>query len=572
MASLFVIQGRDQGRRVDLQRPVVSLGREGSNTIQLHDSEVSRNHAEVRQQDETFLLVDLKSSNGTFVNSESISEHVLQSGDRVQIGRTLMIFTHAEDSSSVDLAEDVDIVGLDRGSQGSRIVKSISHQEGSQLLHGFQGAGVEDSESPWLARARSNLQIMYRTALAVSHTLDIDQLLQRILELIFEWVETDRGCIMLVDQDSDELLPKVSRFGNHVRDKHRERMEISRTILDYVMEHKEGVLTSDASEDQRWDPAASIVKMGVREAICVPMQGRYGIVGVIYIDTYTPPGRSIQRAQNKFSEEHLKLMVAIAHQAALAVEDTSYYSAMVQAERLAAMGQTIATLSHHVKNILQGIRGGSYLIDAGLNTNDQDVVRKGWAIVEKNQEKISNLVMDMLSFSKEREPDLVPAELNEVVADVIELMQTRAQEAGVELAWEPAQDFPELLFDSEMMHRAILNVVTNAIDACAKSEAGRVLVATEYSAGDALARVAVADNGEGIPEKDINKIFSVFESRKGNRGTGLGLPVSKKILREHGGDIYVASQLGEGSCFTLEFPAIVPEPGSPGDTLAGFVP
>ncbi|MDP7302908.1 MAG: ATP-binding protein [Pirellulaceae bacterium] len=571
MASLFVTQGRDQGRRVDLQRPVVSLGREGSNTIQLHDSEVSRNHAEVRHRDNEFLLIDLESSNGTFVNSEAITEHVLQNGERVQIGRTLMIFTHAEDSSSIDLAEDVDIVGIDRAVQGSRIVKSISHQEGSQFLHGVEGSGVDESESPWLARARSNLQIMYRTALAVSHTLDIDQLLQRILELIFEWVETDRGCIMLVDQESDELLPKVSRFGSHVRDKQRERMEISRTILDYVMEHKEGVLTSDASDDQRWDPAASIVKMGVREAICVPMQGRYGIVGMIYIDTYTPPGRSIQRTPNRFTEEHLKLMVAIAHQAALAVEDTSYYSAMVQAERLAAMGQTIATLSHHVKNILQGIRGGSYLIDHGLNSNDQDVVRQGWAIVEKNQEKISNLVMDMLSFSKEREPDLAPAEWNNVVADVIELMQTRAQEAGVELAWEPAQGIPELLFDSEMMHRAILNVVTNAIDACGKSEDGRVVVATEHSVENMLVWVTVADNGEGIPEKDISKIFSVFESRKGNRGTGLGLPVSKKILREHGGDIIVASQVGEGSCFTLEMPAIVPDPESHGDTLSDFV-
>jgi two-component system, NtrC family, sensor kinase len=82
-------------------------------------------------------------------------------------------------------------------------------------------------------------------------------------------------------------------------------------------------------------------------------------------------------------------MVAIGHQAALAVEDTSYYSAMVQAERLAAIGQTIATLSHHIKNILQGIRGGSYLIEEGLKTNETDVIRKGWGIVEKNQERIS---------------------------------------------------------------------------------------------------------------------------------------------------------------------------------------
>ena len=91
-------------------------------------------------------------------------------------------------------------------------------------------------------------------------------------------------------------------------------------------------------------PAASILQQGVREAICVPMQGRYDVVGVIYIDTLTPAHRVIANAPQRFREEHLKLMVAIGHQAALAVEDTMYYSAMVQAERLAAVGQTIAML------------------------------------------------------------------------------------------------------------------------------------------------------------------------------------------------------------------------------------
>src|SRR5690606_4313875 len=133
------------------------------------------------------------------------------------------------------------------------------------------------------------------------------------------------------------------------------------------VEKNEGVLTSNARDDERWDPTQSILKLGVREAICVPMQGRYDVVGVIYIDTSITPQRMIQeRTSTKFSQAHLKLMIAIAHQAALAVEDTSYYKAMVQAERLAAVGQTIASLSHHIKNILQGVRGGSYLIEMGL--------------------------------------------------------------------------------------------------------------------------------------------------------------------------------------------------------------
>jgi len=359
MACLFVIQGRDQGRRFELDAPVIGVGREATSAIRLHDVEVSRRHAQIVQTAENFRLVDLGSSNGTFVNEQKIEKHVLQSGDRVQVGRTLMIFTGNEDRSSVDLAAEVDIIERGPASDGSRIVSSMSHDQGSHVF-----SDAELSASPWLARARSNLQIMYRTALAVSHTLDIDQLLQRIMELIFEWVEADRGCIMLVDWESGEAIPKVYRTRRDTRSS--ERMRISQTILDYVLEHREGVLTSDAREDERWDPAASILKMGVREAICVPMQGRYGMVGVIYIDTYTPPGQVVQnRHVNRFSDEHLKLMVAIGHQAALAVEDTSYYSALVQAERLAAVGQTIATLSHHVKNILQGIRGGSYLIEEG---------------------------------------------------------------------------------------------------------------------------------------------------------------------------------------------------------------
>ena len=550
MASFFVIRGRDQGKRFDIKDPVLRLGRDTSNEIQLHDTEISRKHAELRHTGDSFSLVDLKSSNGTFVNTKQVEMADLRSGDRVQLGRTLMIFTGPDETGEDNLQDLIKIVGDLRFGEDSRIVQTLGHQEGSSLLE-----GIEHSASPWLARARSNLQIMYHTALAVSHTLDIDQLLKRILELIFEWVEADRGCIMLTDQVTNELEPKVrrSRLGSE-----DERIDISQRILDYVMEHKEGVHTSDAGDDQRWDPGGSIVQTGVREAICVPMQGRYGIVGVIYIDTYTSPGQILQQGSSrKFSDEHLKLMIAVAHQAALAVEDTSYYSAMVQAERLAAVGQTIATLSHHIKNILQGIRGGSYLIEEGLKSEEPDVVRKGWNIVEKNQDKISNLVLDMLTFSKEREPEMVTADLNQVTTDVVELIQVQAKESNVQIHWKRSDDIPEMSFDAEGIHRAILNVVTNAIDACHHRQGSKVDISTRYNPDEGLAEIVIVDNGVGIATEDLKKVFAVFESGKGGRGTGLGLPVSQKILQEHGGDIRVESQPDVGSQFTLQFPAVL---------------
>ena len=162
---------------------------------------------------------------------------------------------------------------------------------------------------------------------------------------------------------------------------------------------------------------------------------------------------------------------------------------MVQAERLAAVGQTIATLSHHIKNILQGIRGGSYLIEMGMKDHAKaiadgkmdveaaekavGIMRKGWGIVEKNQERISTLVMDMLTFSKEREPVPEPANLNELVADVVELMKTRAERRATSSSRGcPPPTMPTLMFDPEAMHRAMLNIVTNAIDACHEREDG----------------------------------------------------------------------------------------------------
>jgi two-component system, NtrC family, sensor kinase len=559
--SLFVIQGRNRGSRYDLSHHegAMSIGREAGNFVQLDDNEVSRRHAEIRRVGESFFVGDLKSSNGTWLNSRKIERAELSSGDQIQVGRTILVY--ARDGADVPATGLVDIVPGSNGGDGSRIVRTAREADvGGDPL-------PDDTQNRWLARARSNLQVMYRTALAVSHTLDIDELLGRILQLVFEWVEADRGCIMLLDPESKQLRTKARRDR---RVSEATSMAISRTILDYVLDRGEGVITSDAQDDDRFSGGNSVVRTGVREAICVPMQGRYGTVGVIYVDTTVPLGDAIERGQRQFTDEHLKLLIAIGHQAALAVEDTTYYSAMVQSERLAAVGQTIATLSHHIKNILQGIRGGSYLVEMGLENEDLAVVRKGWDIVNRNQNKISSLVMDMLSFSKEREPDPVPSDLVALVTDIVETVQQRADEIGATLEWAPPTDMPQLLFDPEALSRAILNVVTNALDAVEDRSGATVSIRVTCDTEDERVRVTVSDNGEGMTPDTIAEIFNLFVSTKGARGTGLGLTVSRKILREHGGDIHVSSQPGEGSTFVLEFPVrtgddeqAAPPPDSP---------
>jgi signal transduction histidine kinase len=557
VASLFVIEGADQGKRFELAAQAMALGRDGSNPIRLHDNEVSRRHAELRPADgQGFRIVDLGSANGTFVNGRPVDQAPLRSGDQVRLGRSVLLYSEGS-SPGRDLTARVDLLAKASPTDRSAIIRSLPAGEGSRLLEAPGHVG------DWLRVRLANLGVMYQATQAISHIGDTDELLPRILQLVFDSIGADRAALLLAEADGGPLVPKVVRWRGDVEPD--ERMAISETIVDHVRTTGQGVISTDAPADERFGPAQSIVDYGIREAICVPVGGRHSTLGVLYADlragnefALDATGRPVPLG--KFTNEHLMLMGAIGHQAGLAIENTRFYEAKMQAERLAAVGQTIATLSHHIKNILQGLRSGSYLIDMGLKESNDDVVRRGWAILEKNQTRIYNMVMDMLSFSKDREPAFEPADLNETVADVVELMQSRARELGVALESRPAAGLPEVRIDPEGVHRAVLNIVTNALDAAEHAPGGgRVVVATGLDEPAGIAWVSVADNGVGIPEDELPNLFQVFASTKGTRGTGLGLPVSKKVVQEHGGRIVVESTLGAGSTFRVELPLRRPE-------------
>jgi signal transduction histidine kinase len=566
VATLFVIRGTDEGKRFELASPVVGVGRDTANVVRLHDTEVSRRHAEFRLNQGVYWLLDLGSSNGTFVNNQPVREVALQSGDRIQFGQTSMVFDSGPTDaslSSVDLAHKISLI-----SKGELeippIVKAVSGEEGSKLFTSPEAA------SPWLRSALVNLGAMYQAAQATSHILDNDQLLERIMDLVFESIAADRGCIMLRDAQTGEFEPKVVRFRPGVDSE--ERISISKTITEHVLKSQQGILVSDAPHDERFAPAQSIVRFGIREAICAPMRGRHETVGLLYLDTCTTPQQVIasQKPEGKLNEDHLMLAVALGHQAALAVEETRYYQAMVQAERLAAIGQTIAAISHSVKNILQGLRSGSDLLKLGLAERNEGLLQQGAKIVEKNQTRICDLVMDMLSYSKEREPVLALTDLNPLCDDVLEVVSARLGERGVRLHRRYEEKLPKIQADSEGIHRALLNLVTNALDALEEREKPLLSLSTMVEADGLWVRIGVTENGVGIAPDKLRELFRPFHSTKGSKGTGLGLAVSRKIVREHGGDILVHSQLGKGSRFTIRLP--VQSPMHPDQTSAIDVP
>ncbi|MEY3457215.1 MAG: Sensor protein ZraS [Planctomycetota bacterium] len=543
-ATLLVINGANRGSRFDVTSAQdVIIGRSVGSNVRLDDSEVSRHHARIVHNGSAFVLRDLGSANGSRVNGEFCTEQTLDNGDTLQFGTSILAFQLTESSHIIAPATDqVRFVEDSRALDQSAIRQSLA-----------PAATLSTTAS----QPPSGLELLYSVAEELVNPLQTpESLLQHILEMTLAAIGAERGCVLLRDPVGADLTA-IAIARRHTPAGTPDQMPVSRSITDYVLHSGTAVRTTNAGGDERFTAGESIVTEGIREAICAPMRGRSDLLGVFYLDTTTRL-EFLQPAEpaagGRFSDEHLRMVVTVARQSALALESRQFQDALLRAERFAAMGQTITVLSHHIKNILQGVRGGSHLISMGLSQKQESLIRQGWGIVERNQTRIYELVMDMLSFSKDRVPALKLAELNQVVAEVAELAVARAGELGVAVEFRPGNDVPPALFDAEGIHRAVLNIVSNAIDAVEGIERGAVVIQTGYDRSADMMLVAVSDNGPGIPEDQRAAIFNVFESSKGARGTGIGLPVSRKILREHGGRVRVEGGPGQGTRFVLSWP------------------
>jgi signal transduction histidine kinase len=523
MPRLIVLAGPDSGKEFVLSGGSSLLGRSEANTIVLTDPLVSRQHCEITSRGNQFVLSDLSSGNGTLVNGSNVEIATLTYGDRIVVGDTVLSF-----------AAD--------GTAPSGVVRTVPEDAGSVILSRPELVGSE-----WLRTRLAHLGVLYEASAAVNEILDVDELLDRLLELTMRSTDADEGVVLLADEESGDWMPRVRR----TKSPQGEMVAFSRTIVDYIRRERVGVLAADAGADDRFSGGESIVRRGIREVIAVPMKGRRDVVGAILVETVASSARESGLRATKFSGDHLTLVSALAHQAALAVEETRYYHAMLNAEKLAAVGTAVASLSHDIKNIMHGVRFGSELVRRGLAENDPDLLKTGWRLVERNQVRIDDLMQDMLSYSKERDPVREPTDLVKLVGEVAEEARQRIGDQPVTLTFAP-RPLPPVMADSAGLHRAILNVLVNAFDAVKETPDPAITLDLRLSEDGQAAELIVTDNGPGVPTEMQDEIFKPFVSSKGNRGTGLGLPVSRKILREHGGELMAVN--GPGGTFAFRIP------------------
>ncbi|MBO7708360.1 MAG: FHA domain-containing protein [Thermoguttaceae bacterium] len=590
MDFLLIIHGKNSGNRFDLQQRVLTIGRGQKCDIRILDDEISRLHAELRHEGKGWKITDLNSSNGLYVNGRKVASQRIVLGDQIQMGGTALRFSSTADSES----RRPDSVNL-LGSVDDELSHTARPHKNAEPSDAVRSAGApEQTRQPANESGQDHLNLIYRTIYAISQMLDIDRLLNQIMERIFDWIQIDRGCFVLCDQATHKMTPKAFKRKQGID----QQMVLRSSIIDRVINTRECASTIDQNNPAILQEFAG---QGAGEAICAPMIGRYGPVGVLYVDivgspfdeeadapaaasakeekTRLPaeeaPSSPAPKKNRYLTREHLKLMIAIAHQVATAIEDTQYYSAMLKAERLAAIGQTVAVLSHHIKNILQGIQGGSYLIQKGLSADNKEMVQKGWDIVEKNQGRVSDLILDMLSFSKERKPIFASGNINEILKEIKELLDLRAADSGIRIETELDETIPKFFFDGEQIHRALMNIASNAIDAIRSARVlsenleitrttpepprGIIRMTTTWLPNDKTVQIIVDDNGPGIPPEKRTEIFRPFYSFNKSGGTGLGLSVSQKIAQEHNGRLTISESPERGARFLMELPFIEKE-------------
>ncbi|MHC4697235.1 MAG: ATP-binding protein [Planctomycetota bacterium] len=567
--TVHVLQGPDKGRTFATPDGPAIIGRDAGQ-ISLCDHSASRRHAEIRPDNGSWVLRDLNSSNGTFLNGQRVVTSVtLKHDDRIKVGDTLMVFRNGERAKSPAGSCTIhDLVDLDLSGEngGSSILAAVNGSAESVTL-----------QPPETAEAVAAWNVVYRIAERIGATESIEAFLEQAADILFKHLIADSLVLLMCASDREELIPTVVRFKNAARAK-RPRIVASQTIIKHVFGTREGVLCENAMTDERFAGQSmhdSIHTLGLHSVICVPIIANGQTLGVLYVDS--------SASQHTYTQGQLRLVVAVGRLSGMAIQNARLLESRLRTERLAAAGEAVAYLSHHIRNILQGLSSGADVVEMGLKKNRLDATRSGWTLVRRSLDRTYDLAMNMLTFSKSREPCIELAQINIVIMDVIALVQNRADEKKVFIHTD-LRDVPPIPMDPHGMHQVIHNILINAIDA-APARTGRVTISTRSQADpDRLLKkgtgfeltpdraaekrprqgactlfqqraiVSITDNGPGIPKDVRTRIFEAFESTKGQGGTGLGLAAAKKIIDELGGEIEVDSEPDKGTSFHVKLP------------------
>jgi adenylate cyclase len=347
MATIKIIGSEGRIRNFPVLKDKITIGRSKENDIVLHDTTVSRNHAQITRTDEGYLLTDLGSFNGTQLGDKSVQSAPLSHNDQIKIGLTKLHFL-MDGLKQKSLSDSIILTpGTGFEEDVRKILQSTprdAHRDSQDLLISVEpekdkkrsrhGKPAEDEDDQTKIKAdlssleRSNkvLFVLYEISRQLNSIQDFNELLNRIMDLIFMVIDADYGFLILTgDEMGEDLIPVVVKYKD---DKARTsgKLKASRTIIQKVIHDKVALLTSNAMTDSRLDHAKSLFLQQIRSAMCVPLWKKDKIIGVIQLDSV--------RLDNQFTNDDLELLKAIGSQMALIIEQASLNEQIREEERM----------------------------------------------------------------------------------------------------------------------------------------------------------------------------------------------------------------------------------------------
>lgn len=232
-------------------------------------------------------------------------------------------------------------------------------------------------------------------------------------------------------------------------------------------------------------------------------------------------------------------------------------------DKLVAIGQAVTGIQHSMKNMLNALTGGSYMVNIGIEDEDRDLLEEGWAMVQGGISNIIQLSSRMLHYAKEWKPEVEETDLDELLTSIYRINKETARTKGIELRIETSLEQPSLICDRRLIHSAVMDLLSNALDACdqkdfGESESPEVVLRLCPSEREGYLAIEVQDNGQGMTEEIRKNIFTPFFSTKKKLGTGMGLTLTSRIIRLHGGKIEVESEPSRGTIFRVSLPVSGP--------------
>ncbi len=315
---LTVADGPEAGTVYEL-KDVCLLGRALDCQVHIQDLAVSRRHARITFSSGQYIVEDLGSGNGTFVNGKPITRHTLAPGDVIRVSALKLRFDEPKRPVVAAKMDTVTMIGGIGGPPETqpKILNTVDARKPF-----FEDPATLTSPVE-VQRMADRLRTVYAVSEAISNLLDIDQLLPEILNRLFEvFPGAERAFIMLLDEKGDNLIPKAVKR-RHARD--NEEITVSRTILNEVMTRRHAVLSRDAMADARFLSGQSVANFGIRSMMCAPLLWRGDTLGIVYLDAQT---------FGAFAKADLELLTGIAGQAALALGNARLHGELLKRQRL----------------------------------------------------------------------------------------------------------------------------------------------------------------------------------------------------------------------------------------------